>query len=128
MNIFKRNIYRTVIDDVQENIINVTNLSSTVDQCGPGDDTKIVVSSILLSSPVTVNTEFIVETFYNLNGDCIGNSGSVFTYVTILAGQVLGDSVGCGAGAPSFPSEITAAICYQNIISHDNNIDSINIV
>lgn len=105
--------------------ITIINLNSNVDQCGPGDDTKIVVSSILLSSPVTVNTEFIVETFYNLNGDCIGNSGSVFTNVNILAGQIIGDSVGCGAGAPSFPSEITSAICYQNIISHDNTIDNI---
>lgn len=121
MNNFKRNIFRTVIEDE----ITITTLSSTVDQCGAGDDTKIVTSSIVLSSPVTVDTDFTVETIYSLNGSCTTSLGSVFTNVIILAGQTSGDSVGCGAGAPSFPPDATAAICSQSITGHDNTVDTI---
>lgn len=125
MNNFQRNIYRSINNGSGGTPITIENLSSYVEQCGASDDTKIVISSILLSSAVTVNTEFIVETIYSINGSCVTSLGSVFTQVNILAGQIAGDSVGCGAGAPSFPPDISAVICSQSITSHDNIIDTI---
>jgi hypothetical protein len=122
MNIFQKNIYRT------QNLLNnltITFLGSTVEQCGAGDDTKIVRSTVNLSGTVSVDTIFSIEVVYSVNGSCVTSLGSVFTQVTVLAGQSTGDSVGCFAGAPSFPSENTAVICSTTILSHNNIVDNI---
>ena len=105
--------------------ITIVSSISTVEQCGAGDDTKIVTSSITLSSAVTVDTIFTIETIYSINGSCTTGLGSVFTNVTILSGEISGDSLGCGSGSPSFPSDITAVICSESVVSHNNTVDNI---
>lgn len=105
--------------------ITVTGIYSSTSQCGAGDDTKIIVSSVTLSSPVTVDTIFTVEVVYSINGSCTTSLGSATTDVTILAGETSGDSPECSGGAPGFPSEITAVICSSTVTGHNNTVDNI---
>lgn len=108
--------------------INIVSVDSDIVQCGAGDDTKIITNSVLLSRAVTVDTIFVVETVYSINGSCITSLNSAFSDVTILAGNTNGDSPGCFSGAPSFPPDTTAVICSKHVTSHNNVVDDINIV
>ena len=105
--------------------ITVTSIYSLTSQCGAGDDTKLIVSSIALSSPVTVDTIFTVGVVYSINGSCTTSLSSATTDVTILAGETIGDSPECSGGAPRFPSEITAVICSSTVTNHNNVVDTI---
>ena len=105
--------------------ITITGKNSNVVQCGAGDDTKIIVSSVILSSPVTVDTIFTVGIVYSINGSCTTSLGTATTDVTILAGETSGDSPECSGGAPGFPSEITAVICSSTVTGHNNVVDTI---
>lgn len=105
--------------------ITITGENSSVVQCGAGDDTKIITSTVTLSSPVTVDTIFTVGVVYSINGSCTTSLGSATTDVTILAGETSGDSPECSGGAPGFPSEITAVICSSTVTGHNNTVDNI---
>ena len=94
MNNFQRNIYRTAVDTeiTPSEEITIVSSISTVEQCGAGDDTKIVTSSITLSSAVTVDTNFVVRSTYSLNGKtavfeiedlCSSHSKLIYIYYLI---------------------------------------------
>lgn len=125
MNNFKKNMYKSSEDSTipPESII-VTNLSSNVDQCGAGEDTKIVTTTITLSAPVTVVTTFLIDNFYSEAGTCPAVT-SIITQIVLNIGESTGESLGCFAGAPSFPATPTAILCSTSIANCDNTVDNI---
>lgn len=105
--------------------IRVTDLYGGVENCGFGNDNRVVTSSITLSKPITVDTNFVVRSTYSLNGNCTYSEGSIDTNVLILSGQLHGNSPGCNQGASIFPSDVDAILCNTFIVGSDNFVDTI---
>lgn len=109
---------------IAPNPITVLNVSSYINQCGAGNDSTVLATSILLSRAVTVDTLFSMGTQYSLSGDC-NNSIGADTQILVLAGNDSGDSPDCFSGAPLI--EYYASICGTSVWQHDNTVDTITI-
>ena len=103
-------------------IISVTSVNSYIDQCGAGNDSTILTTSINLSSPVSVDTLFSITTAYSLSGDC-NNSINTDTQITVVAGDSSGQSADCLSGGSQI--EYYATICNTYAWQHDNTVDVI---
>lgn len=103
-------------------VITVLAVNSYVNQCGAGNDSTVLTTSIVLSSPVSVDTMFSIATGYSLSGDCT-NTINTDTQITVLAGNSSGESGDCLSGANSIEYYVT--ICGTYAWSHDNMVDVI---
>lgn len=104
--------------------ITVLAVNSYVNQCGAGNDSTVLTTSIVLSSPVSVDTMFSIATGYSLSGDC-ANTINTDTQITVLAGNDSGESGDCLSGASSIEYYVT--ICGTYAWSHDNTVDVITL-
>ena len=102
--------------------ITVLAVNSYIDQCGAGNDSTILTTSINLSSPVSVDTLFSITTAYSLSGDC-NNSINTDTQITVVAGDSSGQSADCLSGGSQI--EYYATICNTYAWQHDNTVDVI---
>lgn len=103
-------------------IISVTSVNSYIGQCGAGNDSTIVETSITLSAPVTVDTNFYVSILYSQSNNCEFPS-STTTGVFVPSGSTNGESRGCLSGGTAFPYDAT--ICDSIVSSTDNTVDVI---
>jgi hypothetical protein len=102
--------------------VTVSSVSGVMQPCIGGTIDDYMGASIVLDTPVSVDTNFNVDVYWSQPGaGCASPFTQGFT-ITVLAGNTNGDIDPCVNGA-YFPSG--ADICGAAVTGHDNTVDNI---